>query len=121
MDDFSRLALDLAQMPSKVVRQGRGATAPVLDGAAKQAQQRAVTLWTRSGRGTGESAATIRARMAADRGALAGYLLADGAGAFFQENGAGHNPPQPVLRPAAEQAFPSFADRIGEVVEQAFR
>jgi hypothetical protein len=119
-DDLLRFATELDQLPSKVVRQGRGATARGLDAAANQAQQRALAQWSTYGRGMSGSAGTIRARMSADRSQLAGWLLADGEGAFFQEHGAGHHPPQPVLGPAGEQAMGSFASEIGKVVEQAW-
>jgi hypothetical protein len=119
-DDLLRFAAALDLVPTKVIRQGRGATARVLDGAASQAQQRALATWTTYGRGMAGSAGTIRARMTADRSQLAGWLLADGEGAFFQERGAGHHPPQPVLGPAAEQAGGKFADQIGKVIEQVW-
>lgn len=99
---FESVARELTNLGTDAVRKGRGAVSPVLDGAARQAEQRALALWTKYG--TGESAGKLGARMASDRSKLQGYLIGSGLGGFFQEVGTGHHPPQPVLGPALEAA-----------------
>lgn len=110
---FESVARDLTRQGTEVVRKGRGAVAPVLDGAARQAEQRARVLWTKYG--TGESAGKLGARMSANRSQLQGYLIGSGLGGFFQEVGTGHHPPQPVLGPAMEQAQGKLTDAILDV------
>jgi hypothetical protein len=110
---FETVARELTRQGAEVVRKGRGAVAPVLDGAARQAEQRALALWTTYG--TGESASKLGARMSSDRSKLQGYLIGSGLGGFFQEVGTGHHPPQPVLGPAIEQSQDKFAKALLDV------
>jgi HK97 gp10 family phage protein len=113
-DDFASLAADLAKLPGKVQAQARGITAKKLNAAAADAQQRALALWSTYGRGMGGSAGTIRAKMSSSKDAT-GWVLADGAGAFFQELGTGHHPPQPVLGPAIEGQIGPWQSELGEI------
>jgi HK97 gp10 family phage protein len=115
MDDFLRFAAELDKMPAKVVREGRGMTARKVDAAARDAQQKALATWTTYGRGMGGSAGTIRARMSANRGMIRGYILADGDGAFYQEHGTGHHPPQPVMRSALEGQVGGWVSELGKI------
>lgn len=111
---FGSVAKELAEMPEVAVKVGRGRGARVLDGAAASAQQRAVALWRPYGRGMKGSAGTIRARMAADKSDLAGYLLVSGVGGMMQEIGTGLHPPQPVLAPAAAEAAAAFQEAVAD-------
>lgn len=110
---FESVARELTRQGDEVVRKGRGAVAPVLDGAAKRAETRALALWTTYG--TGRSASKLGARMSADKSKLQGYLIGSGLGGFFQEVGTGHHPPQPVLGPAMEASQDKLTDAILDV------
>lgn len=111
-DTFESVAAELADMPQHAVKVGRGRAARVMDRAAGSAQQRALALWQPWGRGMEGSAGTIRARMAADKSDLSGFLLLDGEGGFMQEVGTGLHPPQPVLAPAAAEAAAAFYEAV---------
>lgn len=118
MSDFEDFAAELDRLPGKVVKQGRGMTAKKVDAAAADAQQKALATWTSYGRGMGGSAGTIRARMSRDGSVVRGYVLADGAGAFFQERGSGHRPPQPVLGPALENQYTGWVAELANIASQ---
>lgn len=109
------LAAELALMPSKIVRQGRGALASRLDRAASEAQDRALSLYTPYGRGMEGAAGTFRARMSTDRGEVVGYVMADDA-AVFQEYGTAHHPAQPALTAGLDDAVGSFVDEMANIV-----
>jgi hypothetical protein len=113
-DDLARLAADLDRAGRNVPKQARGITAKAVDAGAADARQQAQAKWDRSGRGTGESEASIRGRMSVDGTAAVGYMLVDGGG-VFQETGAAHHPPNPVLPSALNKAADLLEQRLGDV------
>jgi hypothetical protein len=124
-DDLIRLVADLENAPVALGRQTRGVMAKQLDQVAAAAQAEALATWTTYGRGMAGSAGTIRARMSASVGARGGrsqigYVFADGDGAWFQEHGTGHHPPQPVLGHRADTAADQVAEALGDMLEQLF-
>jgi hypothetical protein len=118
-DDLARLAGDLDRAGVRVGSQARGIVAKAVDAGAADARSQAEAKWTKSGRGTGDSAGTIRARMSASVGSRGGanqvgYIFVDGGGAY-QETGTGHHPPNPVLPSALEKAADLVEQRLGDV------
>ena len=109
---FDSVARELEQLGGQTVHRGRGATAEVLDKAAAEARNHATMQWRT---GTGASAKALTARMSRDKSRLAGYLIGDGRGGFFQEVGTGHHPPKPVLGPTMERYSAAAAKAIAEV------
>jgi hypothetical protein len=113
-DDLARLAADLDLAARSVPRQARGITAKAVDAGAADARQQAEAKWTKSGRESGDSAKSIRGRMSTDGSNAIGYILVDGGG-VFQETGAAHHPPNPVLPSALDKAADLLVDRLGGV------
>jgi hypothetical protein len=113
-DDLALLARDLDRAGRNVPRQARGIVAKAVDAGASDARSQAQAKWNRSGRGTGESAGSIRGRMSRDQSNAVGYMLVDGGG-VFQETGAAHHPPNPVLPSALEKAADLLENRLTSV------
>jgi hypothetical protein len=118
-DDLALLARDLDRAGARVGAQARGIVAKAVDAGAADARSQAQAKWNRTGRGTGESARSIRARMSRSVGSRGGsnqlgYIMVDGGG-VFQETGAAHHPPNPVLPSALEKAADIVEQRLGDV------
>jgi hypothetical protein len=113
-DDLALLARDLDRAGRNVPRQARGIVAKAVDAGAADARSQAQAKWTKSGRGTGASAASIRGRMSRDGTSAVGYMLVSGGG-VFQETGAAHHPPNPVLPSALQKAAGMLEDRLSSV------
>ena len=118
-EELDRLADDLDRRARSISRQTRGVMARHLDNAAAAAKAAALARWTRYGRGESGSAGTIRARMGrvGSRGGSVqeGFLLADGDGAWFQEHGTAHHPPQPVMGEAVDGETDALADDLADL------
>jgi hypothetical protein len=118
-DDLARLAADLDRAGARVGKQARGIVAKAVDAGAADARQQAEAKWTKSGRESGDSAESIRARMSKSVGSRGGtnqlgYIMVDGGG-VFQETGAAHHPPNPVLPSALDKAADLVEQRLGDV------
>ena len=108
---FESVARDLERAGGDVVRRGRGATAEVLNAAARDAQSLAFAVWNIPTTSPGR----ITARMSRNRNVLQGYLIGDGEGGFFQEVGTQNHEPKPVLGPTLERYGPTIAKALAEV------
>jgi hypothetical protein len=113
-DDLAKLASDLDKAGRNVPKQARGIVAKGVDAGVADARAQAQAKWNRSGRGTGASARSVRARMSRDKTNARGYMMVDGGG-VFQEVGAAHHPPNPVLPSALEKAADLVEQRLGDV------
>jgi hypothetical protein len=111
--ELEKLAADLGRAGTTASRQARGVTAKYGDRIVSRAQSEARAKWNRSGRATGASATSIRARMSNSEETV-GYVMVDGGG-VYQETGAGHHPPNPVLGPAAEAELDWWGDKMLEL------
>lgn len=116
MSDFDRLAADMDKATTDVVKRGRGVTAKHADQMAAAAKAKALSSWTKYGRGEAGAAGTIRARMSRDRGEVVGYIFADGEGAFQAEHGKSNRAPDPVLGQAAEAGTGGWVEDMNDLL-----
>lgn len=107
---FEQVARDLAGQGQSAVRRGRGALSPVMNAAAADAERTANAVWANPTVSPG----MISGRLARDRSELAGFIIGDGRGGFFQEVGSAFQAPQPVLGPALERALGSATEAIAD-------
>lgn len=116
MSDFDALARDMDKAATDVVKRGRGVTATHVDKMAAVAKAKALSSWTKYGRGAAGSAGTIRARMSRDKSEVVGYIFADGDGAFQAEHGNSSRAPDPVMGQSVEAGTGAWIEGLNDML-----